>query len=232
MVLVRFISYFGGIALVMWLLISLEISGPGSLKIYSIGFAGGPEGTSEFSLVEHMQAGILVLCGLFYAWVAHFCAPQRPIALLFCGLAGIIFLRELNYFLDQLVADNFWQTLMAVVAALLIVYIYRHWLRFRIAWLRIWPSPGLTLLFAGAIVIFAVAPLIANELLWQTLVGEQYQHVASFAVEELSELLGYFLFLAGTIEYTYQAKVVAFQPPVSAVAKRRAGRQPKSAGRF
>jgi hypothetical protein len=51
-------------------------------------------------------------------------------------------------------------------------------------------------------------------------------------VEELVELLGYFLFLIGTIEYTYQARVVAFHEPLSAVAKRRAGRQPKSAGRF
>jgi len=36
----------------------------------------------------------------------------------------------------------------------------------------------------------------------------------------------------GTIEYTYQAKAIAFREPQPAAARRRAGRLPKSEGRF
>lgn len=232
MVLIRYIFYLGGIALVCWLLTSLEISGPGGLRLHLYVYPGDSIGTSEYSPVEHIQAAILLTCGLLYAWVARYCPAQRTVALFFAGLAAIFLIRELNYFLDLLIANNFWHMLMAVVAAILIVFTYRHWPRFRIAWLRIWPSPGLTLLFAGAIVLFAFVPIVSREALWMALMGERYVPVVRFAVEEFVELLGYFLWLIGTIEYAYQSKVIAKQEPRSVVAKRRAGRQPKSAGRF
>ena len=232
MVLVRYIYYIGGVALFTWLLVALELSGPGGLKLQQFDYPGDIIGTSEYSPLEHIQAGILVTCGLLFTWVGSHCPGQRPIAQLFAGLAGIFFIRELDYFLDRFIAVNLWQALMAIVAAILIVYIYRDWQRFRIAWFRIWPSPGLTMLFAGSIVIFAFVPLVARESLWMAIMGDRYMRIVSLAVEEFVELLGYFLWLVGTIEYAYQSKVIALQEPQSAVAKRRASRQPKSEGRF
>ena len=232
MVLVRYILYFIGIALVTWLLTSVEMAGPGGLNLQVFAYPGDSLGTSEFSPVEVIQAIILVTCGLLYAWIARYCPGQRPIALVFGGLAVIFFIRELDYFLDRFIADNFWQALMAIVASLLIVYTYRHWRRFRIAWMRIWPSPGITLLFAGAIVIFSFVSLVGHEAFWMAVMGEGYQRVVKLAVEELVEVLGYFLWLIGTVEYAYQAQVLALREPQTAVAKRRAGRHPKSEGRY
>jgi hypothetical protein len=46
-----------------------------------------------------------------------------------------------------------------------------------------------------------------------SLLGDNYQRVAKLAVEEFIELIGYFLWLIGTIEYTYEARAIAFKQP-------------------
>lgn len=232
MALVRYALYFFGIALVTWLLTLLEITAPGSLKFHLLTSPSDELGTSEYSPVELIQPGILVVCGLLYAWVAKHCPSQRPIAFVFGGMALAFAIREMDFFLDRHVADNFWQMLLGVIAALIIVYTYRQRRRFRIAWLRMWPSPGITLLFAGAIIMFAFVRLVGHEPLWMAILGDDYLRIVKLAVEEFIELIGYFLWLIGTIEYTYQAKAIAFREPQNVAAKRRAGRIPKSEGRF
>ena len=141
-------------------------------------------------------------------------------------------IRELDFFFHRYVADNFWQVLIGVIAAFLIAYTYRQRRRFRIAWLRMWPSPGLTLLFAGAIILFAFVRLVGHEPLWMAILGDGYQRVMKLAVEDFIELLGYFMWLIGTIEYTYQARAIAFREPQPAASRRREMRIPKSEGRF
>lgn len=232
MALIRYLLYFLGVGLITWLLTALEISSPGSLRLQLFVHPGDTLGTSEYSPIEIIQLGILVIAGLLYAWVAVNCPTQRPVAFLFGGLALIFAIRELDYFLDRFIADNFWQFLIGIAASLLIAYLVRQRRRFRIAWLRLWPSPGLTLLFAGAIVIFAFVQFVGHEPLWQAILGEDYHRIVKLAVEEFIELSGYFLWLIGTIEYTYQARAIAFREPQPAAARRRAGRLPHSEGRF
>ena len=232
MALIRYALYFVGIALVTWLLTQLEILSPGGLMLQTYTNPEDQLGTSEYSPVEIIQPGILLICGLLYAWVARYCPSQRPIAFLFGGLALAFAIRELDFFLDRLIADNFWQMPIAIIAALLIAYTYRQRRRFRIAWLRVWPSPGLTLLFAGAIIMFVFSLLVGHEPLWQAILGENYHRIVKLAVEEFIELSAYSLWLIGTIEYTYQARAIAFREPQPVAAKRRATRFPRSQGRF
>ena len=232
MVQIRYLLYFAGITLLTWLLTQMEIIAPGSLKLLVYAHPGDTLGTSEYSPVEIIQVAILLACGGLYAWVAKHCPSQRPIAIPFGGLAAIFIIRELDYFLDRYVADNFWQVIMAVIAALLIVYTYRNRRRFRIAWLRVWPSPGLTLLFAGAAILFSFVRLIGHEPLWVAILADDYQRVVKLAVEELMEIAGYYFWLIGTIEYTYQARAIAMREPQPVVAKRRERRRKKFSGGF
>lgn len=231
MVLIRYILYFVGIALLTGLLTQMEVLWPGSLKL-DVMRPGATLGTSEYSPLEMMQAVILGVCGLLYAWVAQYCPSQRPVAFMFGALALAFLVRELDYFLDRWVADNFWQVVLAIAAALIIAYTYRHWRRFRVAWLRVWPSPGIALLFAGACIQFAFVRFVGHEPLWVAILGDDYQRVIKLAVEEFIETIGYFLWMIGTIEYVYQARAIAVREPQPAVARRRAGRKPKSKGRF
>mgnify|MGYP001550412156 FL=1 len=221
MVWFRYLSYFIAIAFVTWALTQMEIASPGSLKLHIVVAEGDVFGTSEFSPVEIIQAIILGVCGSIMAWVARFCPSQRPIAFLFGGLALIFLIRESDYFLDRFVADNLWQVLIAILGSFLIVYTYRHRKLLTIALARIWPSPGLTLLFAGAVILFAFVSLVGHEPLWMSILGDDYKRITKLAIEEFIELMGYFLWMIGTIEYALQARAIAYRDPQPAARRRR-----------
>jgi hypothetical protein len=228
----RYLIYFSFIAFVTWALTAMEVSSPGSLELQVFLDPGDTLGTSEFSPVEIIQVIILGASGLIMAWVARYCASQRPLALLFGGIALAYFIGELDFFLDFYVVGNLWQVLIAIVGALLTVYTYRHRKRLAIALARVWPSPGLTLLFAGAVVLFAFVRLIGHEPLWSAMLGDAYQRIVAIAVEEFIELLGYFLWMAGTVEYAFQARAIAYREPQPAARRRRDKRRADSEGRF
>jgi hypothetical protein len=232
MVWPRYLLYFVGIALIAWMLTQLEISFPGSLHMQLVLNAGDALGTSEFSPVELIQPLILAACGLLMAWVGRHCSSQRPIAAPFGAIALIFLIRELDYFIDRFVINNLGQVLIAVVCALAIVYTYRHRRRLWIAWGRVWPSPGLALIFAGAIVLFAYVHLVGQESFWMALLGDDYRRVIKLAVEEFFELIGYLMWLIGTIEYTYQAKAIAYREPKPAAQRLRQKRRQDKEGQY
>ena len=232
MVWIRYLVYFTAITFITWSLTQLELSSPGSLKLHIVLSETDVHGTSEFSPIEMIQAIILGACGVIMGWVARYCPSQRPIAFGLGGLALAFLIRELDYFLDRFIADNLWQVLVAIVGSLIIAYLQRHRRRLRIALARIWPSPGLTLLFSGAVVLFAFSLLVGHEALWMSILGDSYQRIIKLAVEEFIELVGYFLWMIGTIEYAFQARAIAYREPQPAVRRRRDKRRHDSEGNF
>lgn len=227
----RYPLYFFGVALVTWALTQMEIWSPGSLRLHILR-EGDVYGTSEYSPIELIQPLILAICGLLMLWVTRTYPPQRPLAYLFGGLAIMFFIRELDYFLDRFIVDSLWQVLIIIIGSLVIVYAYRNRTRLRIALIRVWPSPGLTLMFAGSIILFAFVRLVGHEALWQAILGDDYVRVIKLAVEEFIELVGYFLWLIGSFEYAYQAQVMATAEPQPAAQKKRDQRRPQSKGRY
>ncbi len=232
MVWLRYLAYFAAVAAITWALTQMEISSPGSLKLHVVVGDNDVYGTSEFSPIEIIQAIILGACGVIMAWVARYCPSQRPIAFGFGGMALAFLIRELDYFFDRYVVDNFWQVLIVIVGALLIAYTYRQRRRLRIALARIWPSPGMTLLFAGAIVLFAFVRLVGHEPLWMSILGDSYERITKLAIEEFIELIGYFLWMIGTVEYALQARAVAYREPQPAAQRRRQKRRHDAEGTF
>lgn len=228
----RYLLYFAGVVLLTWMLTQIEISFPGSLKLHVLVGSGNGHATSEYSPVEIIQLLILGVCGALMGWVAVNCPSQRPLAFGFGGLALVFLIRELDFFLDRYVIENLWPILIAVALAFLIVYTYRHRRRFAVALGRIWPSPGLALLFAGATILFAFVHLVGNELLWQSILGDAYKPIVATAVEEFVELIGYMLWLIGTIEYVYQAKAIAMREPRPAAQRLRQRRREGGAGKY
>jgi hypothetical protein len=220
----RYVLYFLAVAFLTWLLTSMEIWSPGSLKLHVMR-EGDVLGTSEFSPIEIIQPLILAICALLMLWVMRTYPPQRPLAAVFGGLAVVFAIRECDYFLDRYLVDNLWQVLVAISAAVIIAYAYRNRRRLRIALVRIWPSPGLTLLFAGALELFVFSILIGHEPLWMSILGDHYQRVFKLALEEFIELMGYFLWLIGSFEYAWQARSMASAEPQHVVQRRREKRR-------
>ena len=228
----RYIFYFVTVAFVTWALTQMELASPGSLKLHILLSDSDRFGTSEFSPVEIIQAIILLACGAIMGWVAKHCLSQRPLAILFGSMALAFLIRELDYFLDSYVVDNFWQVIIGIVGALVIAYSFRHRRRLQIALARIWPSPGITLLFSGAIILFAFVRLVGHEPLWMSLLGDDYRRIVKLAFEEFVELIGYFLWMIGTIEYAVQARAISRAEPQGAVQRRRKQRRNKAQGRY
>ena len=229
---VRYILYFFGVACITCMLTQLAISFPGSLKLHVMVNESDQFGTSEFSPVEIIQPFILLICGLLMAWVAKYCPTQRPIAFPFGGLALAFIIRELDYFFDRFIVDNLWQALVAIALALVITYTYRQRKRLKIAWGRIWPSPGIALLFAGAVIMFAFISLVGHEPLWMSIMGDGYQRIVKLAVEEFIELGAYFLWLIGSIEYALQARAIAYRAPQPAAQRLRKKRRHDAEGEY
>lgn len=218
---IRYFAYFLLITLVTWCLTALEVNYPGSLRIQVFTGPADTLGTSEYSPIELMQLVILGICGGIYSWVGWHYPSQRPLALPLGGLAIAFLVRELDYFLDRFVADNFWQILIAILLALIIAYGWRQRRRLTIALARIWPSPGLVLLFAGAAILFSFVRLVGHEPLWQAVMGDGYQRIVKLAIEEFIEILGYLLWFVGTIEYAYEVRRSATLDPRPAAVRRR-----------
>lgn len=217
----RYVAYFLLITLVMWVLTALEVNYPGSLKLHTLREPGDVLGTSEYSVIEMMQPLILAVCGMLMAVVARHYPLQRPLALPFGGMAAIFIVRELDYFFDRWVADNFWQIIMAVIAALVIAYLVRQRRRLQFALARVWPSPGLVLLFAGAVILFSFVRFVGHEPLWQAIMGEDYKRVVKLGLEEFIELVGYFFWLIGSFEYAWQVRQIGLRDPATPARRRR-----------
>ena len=232
MVLLRYVLYIIGMAAFAGVFAWVEISSPGALKLHIVESAGDVYGTSEHSPVEKVQVALLAICVVLYGWVARDCPSQRPIAFVFGGIALACLVRELHYFLDNNVADNFWQAVVGIVLALIIVYGFRQRKRFRIAWLRLWPSPGLVLLFAGSTILFVIVQILGHDPLWHAMLGDGYQRIVKLAAEEFLELIGYFFILIGTLEYVYQARAIAVRDPKPAAVRRRAGQKQGPPGSY
>lgn len=228
----RYLIYFAAIAFITWALAQMELASPGSLKLHALLSKANHSGALEYSPVEIIQAIILALCGAVMWWVTRYCPSQQPVAIPFGGLALAFLIRELKFFFDSVLIENLWQTLIVVIGALLIVYIYRNPRRLAIALARIWPSPGLTLLFAGAVVLFAFVRLVAHEPLWISILGDDYHQIVNLTVREFIELMGYFLWMVGSIEYAFQARAIAMAEPQPVARRLRQKRRHDAEGRF
>lgn len=228
----RYLSYFIAIAFVTWALTQMELASPGSLKLHVLLHEADRFGTSEYSPVEIIQAIILALCGGVMWWVARYCPSQQAVAIPLGGMALAYLVRELDYYFDSLLADNVWQILIVIIGALVIVHVVRHRRRLIIALARIWPSPGLTLLFAGAVILFAFVRLVGHEPLWMSILGDDYRRIVKLAVEEFIELMGYFLWMIGSVEYAFQARAIALAEPRPAARRLRVKRRHDTQGRF
>lgn len=228
----RYTLYFFAIAFVTWALAQMEIASPGSLKMHIVLNEADRFGTSEYSPVEIIQAIILAVCAALMWWVAHHCPTQRPIAIPFAGMAMAFLIRELDYFLDRFVIDSLWQVLIVILGSLVIVYTYRSRRRLQLALARIWPSPGLTLLFAGAVILFAFVRFVGHEPLWMSILDDDYRRIIKLAVEEFIELIGYFLWMIGTIEYAFQARAIASAEPQPVARRLRKKRRHDAQGKY
>lgn len=206
MIWLRLFLYFLVVLLVTAAIAATGVWNPDALRLQVFTGPADLKGTSEYSPIELLQLGILFLSGLLMAFLVRNVRNFRPLAIAIGGLAFLMLVRELDYFLDRFLVDNLWQAVTAVAGAALVAYLYRHRRRLGLNLARVWPSPGLTLLVAGFGILVPFSLLVGHEPLWQGMLGDHYQRVVKLAVEEFIELAGYFLWLAGSVEIVFEVR--------------------------
>ena len=61
-------------------------------------------------------------------------------------------------------------------------------------------------MYAGLVVLIPFSILVGYEPLWKSILGGDYVRVAKLAVEEFTELAGYLLWMAGSIEFVLEVR--------------------------
>lgn len=226
--LLRYVSYVLFVAGILYGLLVLGSNLPGGLYLSIVADAESQLTTSEYSLVEMLQNILITFCGLVFVWIAMRDRLRRPLAVAFASLFTVFLVRELDFFLDRHVADNFWQALVVLIMAISGVYVYRHRKRLQTGWYRSWPSAGMALMIAGFIILIPFTQLAANEGMWRAILGDSYLRAAKLASEEFMELGGYLLIVIGTLEFLYAWSRLPETRTIEPVYKRRRRRRKKS----
>lgn len=199
-----------GYALVLGALLAIPIfsqmTAPGSLKLLIASDMTPSLGTSEYSLIERLQVGILFLIVALGLLSARWQGEHPALSVLLIAIALVAIVRENDLLLDYFLIDHAWQVIAGLMVAVTVGYQYQHWKSLRLGWLRSQPSPGIALMLGAAAMLLIVAGLVGHEPFWQSVMAENYQRSVKIAVEELVELSGYWLWLVGQSEFAWQCR--------------------------
>ena len=196
--LLRYLTYILLAGAVAGAVVAIGVRVPGGLQVATAsgtGLAG--------SWIESIQYLLLVACVTVFGWVALRDRLRRPLAIVLVTFLLLALVRELHAVLDQLVAENFWQVLAALLTVVAGVYEYRHHQRLAAGWERSQPSAGLAIMLAGFILLVPFAQILSQPDLWEASLRPGDSRAAARTFEELAELGAYLLLLIGSLEFLY-----------------------------
>jgi len=161
---------------------------------------------SEQSMTEYAQELLLLLTILVFLFCFKFFPHQEVITYLIGGFLGMAFIREYDAFLDSNVADGFWPVLAYSLAAICAFQVYKQRNQFWEQLERFIQNRSFGIFIAGLMIVFIFSRLYGYNLMWETVMEENYMYVVTRASEEAIELLGYTLIFLGSIEYFISLK--------------------------
>lgn len=173
--------------------------GIGSLFLIFWIDAKSPRPFSESAPMELIQSCVLLASSTLFFIEAIKRPNMRSALVLTGGLLLCMFIREQDNFLDTL-AHGVWKWPAIVVAFLCIAFFFaRVQVSFsELARLARWRY--VSLLIAGLVIVLLFSRLLGMGMLWQELLpNSNDQWIAKRAMEESSELLGYFFILLSAI---------------------------------
>lgn len=166
--------------------------------------------TSEYTALELFQTKFLLLCSLLFALSARQLKlkqqqPLMTVSVLLCGFFCCLLIREADYYLDYLLFDGAWQTLVSITLLSMLTY----------AWLRrqrlpdgigaLFRARGFNVIALGLLILIIYSRLLGKGDFWETLMGDHYLRPVKDVVEEGIELLGTAILFMGSVEFLIQA---------------------------
>jgi len=161
----------------------------------------------ETGLVETLQAVFVLMTALLFLAAGRLDKTREPLAVVMSGFLFCLFIREFDYFLDELVARHAWKMLVLLTLVLVVTYIAKHSKRVVVSILDFVSQPSFGLFMSGLLVVVVFSRLFGYGDFWEELINGGYYRVIKTIVEEGVELMGYFLILVSSCEYLYDARV-------------------------
>jgi hypothetical protein len=190
--LTRFALYLIIPAAIVEILILLAIAGHENLAF------------KEDSLLEWLQFSVLVAASCVFYVAGRRNAHLRNVLHVIMLLPAIAAVRELDRFLEHVLAEVMWKVLALMIVAYLCRYCFQHYKSLKLQMPEIIHTKSFGLMLAGFFFIMAFSRLIAQKVFMKALMHEGYVRIVAKAVEELSEFAGYCIILAAAIECLYE----------------------------
>lgn len=155
---------------------------------------------TEMSAVEHISLVLLFLMAAIYGYCALRYDRWRATCLSLGLLCLGALVRELDYFLDEAIADGAWQAVVTVIILGIVAVIAREPKRFFQNLARFSQSRAFGILLSAFLTIAVFSRLFGMSSMWQSTLVDNYHRSAKNLAEEGVELLGYALLFMGTVE--------------------------------
>ena len=162
--------------------------------------------------LENFQLGLVLAVTAGLGLTAWRRPPVRQAFLYMALLAALALTREIDFILDVLLPGLSWKLTVAVLFTVANANALWRWRRF-------WPqichfsgTGGGAMIWAGFVVVVALAQWLGHQDLWRTIMEEAYSRQFKRVMEEIVETFGYLLIFFGTIEAMIRARRIDPDP--------------------
>ncbi|WP_086482155.1 hypothetical protein [Oceanospirillum sanctuarii] len=153
---------------------------------------------SETSLTEILQESFLLLSLMFYLVLYGQLKVARPFWALVAAFYGVLFIRELDMFLD-VISHGFWKYPALLVAAAGIYIGLKGWQQTRRELYCFLETPGGVFTAFGVLLVLFFSRLFGSSKIWEPIMQENYLDIYKAAIQEGIELYGYSIIFVGSL---------------------------------
>lgn len=157
----------------------------------AVGAEGGP--------VEYAHYALCGAAALLFACASKRSNLRDVFSLAAYG-ASLGVIREADAFLDKAVFQGAYKIPAALIGALALIRAYRKRAMLAEQLARWLATPSFAVTASGVFVVLVYAQIVGQKELWQALMGASYLRPVKDVVEEMQELIGYFLIFFGAVE--------------------------------
>jgi hypothetical protein len=198
------------------ILYCLLVAGTSLLLIKVAATPDSPGTFKESSIIEWLQLAYLGTCTLLFILSAKIASPRASLSVLLAGLALSASARELDFFFDNYVFDGAWQAAVLIIATVTGTLVFRSRQNLKPAIREFISKASFGYMTSAFFTLFVFSRLIGKQVLWQSIMAENYIRAVKNFVEESTELFGYTLLLIAAIEfYRETRKAIAYTQDTS-----------------
>jgi len=160
---------------------------------------------SEVSITEFMQEFLILFAAIIFFKAYLKTKEHKGLYILAAGLFLMMFIREADYYLDQIV-HGFWKFPVILVLLTSIYYARKSNTNILNSILVESKTKEFTIVLIGFLIIVLFSRLFGTSSLWELVVSSEYIHITKTVVQEGLELFGYSILFYGAVLFHKRIK--------------------------